>query len=351
MTQVVDRRNKRSPSKSPRYIKEMEMSILISQGMCSSFVRLPPRANAKAKAKAKAKAGKWSGTGVRCAVQKAGTGTSKDESLKGRLGKGDTLYGMFLCSFSPTLAEIAAHAGYDFVVVDMEHGFGGIPEALSCLRALSAASTPAILRLPESSAAWAKKALDLGPQGIMFPMINSPLDALNAVSYCRYPPKGVRGAAHPIVRASAYGVDSASYLSSCEDDLLLMCQVESQDAVPLVQDIAAVEGVDCIQMGPLDLSASMGYLWDPGNKKVMQTLHQLEKSVSTSGGAYLSGFAMPHDTPHHLKSRGYHMITGTVDIALFRAAAVQDVNNFKLTLDTPDSDPNPKDGDEKYWSE
>ncbi|KAK9668442.1 hypothetical protein RND81_13G061000 [Saponaria officinalis] len=258
---------------------------------------------------------------------------------------------MFLCSFSPTLAEIAGHSGYDFVVIDMEHGFGGIPEALSCLRSLSASCTPAIIRLPESTPAWAKKALDLGPQGIMFPMISTPDDARLAVSYCRYPPNGVRGAAHPIVRASSYGLDSGSYLGTVEDELLIMCQVESQDAVPYVSDIAAVEGVDCIQMGPLDLSASMGYLWDPANKKVMQTLHKLEKSVLNSGGAYLSGFAMPHDTPQHLNSRGYHMISGTVDIALFRAAALQDVNNFKLTLDTPLPDSDPKDADEKYWSE
>ncbi|XP_074265018.1 uncharacterized protein LOC141587429 [Silene latifolia] len=279
------------------------------------------------------------------------------ETLKTRLGNGETLYGLFLCSFSPTLAEIAGHAGYDFVVIDMEHGFGGIPEALDCLRALSATSTPAIIRLPESTETWAKKALDLGPQGIMFPMIQSHKDARKAVSYCRYPPDGVRGAAHPIVRASGYGVHAASYLGSCHEDLLIMCQVESLHAADKVDEIAAVDGVDCIQMGPLDLSASMGYLWDPANKKVRQTLHKVEKAVlksskpGKSGGPYLCGFAMPHDTPQDLRSRGYHMISGAVDVAMFRSAAVEDVTNFKLSLETglPDSDA--KDGDEKYWSE
>lgn len=78
--------------------------------------------------------------------------------------------------------------------------------------------------MPEVSAAWAKKALDLGPQGIMFPSIESVNAAEMAVSYCRFPPRGVRGTAHTIVRASAYGLDDA-YVSRCEEELLIMCQV------------------------------------------------------------------------------------------------------------------------------
>jgi len=161
-------------------------------------------------------------------------------SLKSRLAAGDTLYGLFLLSFSPTLAELAALAGYDYVVVDMEHGPGGIPEALACLRALDAARTPAVLRLPEASAVWAKKALDLGPAGLMLPAVESPAAAAEAVSHCRYPPRGVRGAAHPIVRASAYGLDD-SYLSRCEDDTLIICQVETAAGIAEVDAIPAVD--------------------------------------------------------------------------------------------------------------
>ncbi|PQQ01539.1 2-keto-3-deoxy-L-rhamnonate aldolase-like [Prunus yedoensis var. nudiflora] len=128
----------------------------------------------------------------------------------------------------------------------MEHGHGGISQALPCLHALAAAQTPAILRLPEASAAWAKKALDLGPQGIMFPMIESSKDAKKAVSYCRFPPAGVRGSAHTVVRASSYGIDEG-YLNNYEDQLLIMCQVESEEGVKHAEHIAAVDGVDCIQ--------------------------------------------------------------------------------------------------------
>ncbi|XP_062026715.1 uncharacterized protein LOC133742993 [Rosa rugosa] len=285
------------------------------------------------------------------------TTSSSPQTLKSRLHNGDTLYGLFLLSFSPTLAEIAGLSGYDFVVVDMEHGPGGVSEALSCLRALAATQTPAILRLPESSPTWAKKALDLGPQGIMFPMIDSSKEAEKAVSYCRFPPAGIRGSAHTVVRASSYGIDEG-YLSNYEDQLLIMCQVESEEGVKRAEEIAAVEGVDCVQMGPLDLSASLGYLWDPGNKKVRNALKVAEKAVLGTdplvGGAYLAGFAMPHDGPQDLRTRGYHMVSGSVDVGLFRSAAVEDVRRFQASLingSDEEEEEHGDDADEKYWSE
>ncbi|OIW15201.1 hypothetical protein TanjilG_08793 [Lupinus angustifolius] len=289
----------------------------------------------------------------------AAAATASPNNLKSRLRNGDTLYGLFLLSFSPTLAEIAGLAGYDYVVIDMEHGYGGISDALPCLHALAATNTAAILRVPETSATWAKKALDLGPQGIMFPMVDSARSAENAVSYCRFPPAGVRGSAHTVVRASGYGVDEG-YLGNYMEELLIMCQVESEEGVKNADKIAAVDGVDCVQMGPLDLSASMGHLWDPWNKKVREMMYEAEKKVLDSkdedgDGAYLCGFAMPHDGPQYLRSRGYHMVAGAVDVGLFRSAAVEDVNKFKISLvedEGSDSERGEgKEGDEKYWSE
>ncbi|KAJ3692730.1 hypothetical protein LUZ60_011825 [Juncus effusus] len=235
----------------------------------------------------------------------------------------------------------------------MEHGPGGIPEALNCLRALASTHTPAILRVPEISAAWAKKALDLGPQGIMFPNVESAKDAELVVSYCRYPPRGVRGSAHSIVRASAYGFDDA-YLSHCEEDLLIMCQAETVTSLKQVEAIAAVEGVDAVQMGPTDLSASMGYLWDPGHKKVRETLKEAERRVlgmKKEGGAYLAGFAMPHDPPDQLKMRGYHMVSGASDVSMFGKAAVEDVKRFRIAGEIVGEEDEEDKEKEGYYSE
>lgn len=138
-----------------------------------------------------------------------------------------------------------------------------------------------------------------------------------------------------MVRASNYGINEG-YLSNYKEDLLIMCQVETVDGVKKVEEIAAVEGVDCIQMGPLDLSASLGYLWDPGHKKVREMLRTAEKEVLKSdrkdGGAFLAGFAMPHDPPEALGKRGYHMVSGAIDVGLFRNAAVEDVRDRKSVV-------------------
>lgn len=108
--------------------------------------------------------------------------------------------------------------------------------------------------------------------------------------------------------------------------------MESAKGIERIEEIANVEGVDCIQMGPLDLSASMGYLWDPGNRKVRALMKDAERRVlemSKKKGIYLGGFAMPHDKPEQLKTRGYHMVSGAVDLGMFRKAAVEDVKRFR----------------------
>ncbi|KAK9103942.1 hypothetical protein Sjap_021196 [Stephania japonica] len=109
-----------------------------------------------------------------------------------------------------------------------------------------------------------------------------------------------------------------------EEELLIMCQIETEEGAKRAGEIAAVEGVHCVQMGPLDLSGSLGHLWDPGHPKVREVMGEVEKAVLLGGSAYLGGFAMPHDGPHHLRARGYHMVSGAVDVALFRTAAVED---------------------------
>lgn len=223
------------------------------------------------------------------------------------------------------------------------------------LRALQVNNTPAVVRIPEHSAAWAKKVLDLGPAGIVFPMVESAEMAEECVGFCRYPPRGVRGAAHTVVRASGYGIDDG-YLSRCEDELFIMCQVETAKGVQRIEEIANVDGVDCIQMGPLDLSASMGYLWDPGNRKVKALMREAESrvlEVTKRKSVYLGGFAMPHDKPEHLKLRGYHMVSGAVDLGMFRKAAVEDVRRFReaVTEIGEEESDNERAKEEGYYSE
>ena len=253
--------------------------------------------------------------------------SSEQATLKERLRHGEQLYGAFSLSFSPVVAEILGWGGYDFVVVDMEHGPGDTMAALPILQVLASTNTPAIVRVPVNDPTWAKKALDMGPAGIMFPMVNDAEVARRAVESCRYPPNGIRGAAYSIARAARYGMD-ASYLNKCEDDLLIMCQVESQEAINNITQIAAVDGVDCIQMGPRDLRSDMGLLRVPNDKSPVEVLRKAEK-VAKSSGVYLSGVANADDPPSKLLGLGYNMVLGAVDVALLRDAVQSDVRNAK----------------------
>jgi len=218
-------------------------------------------------------------------------------------------------------------SGYDFVVVDMEHGPGDTMAAVPILQALASTGTPAIIRIPANDPVWAKKALDLGPAGIMFPMVNDASAARDAVRACRYPPAGIRGAAFPIVRAARYGLDP-SYLSRCEDDLLIMCQLESQQAVDNIAEIAAVDGVDCIQMGPLDLRSDMGLLRVPDDKRPSMLLREVETTLKSSG-VFLAGFSTSDDPPSKLLKLGYHMVSGATDVVLLRDAALADIRKAR----------------------
>ncbi|XP_020255264.1 uncharacterized protein LOC109832244 [Asparagus officinalis] len=173
------------------------------------------------------------------------------------------------------------------------------------------------------------------------------------------PLRGVRGAAHTIVSAPpAYGIDVRLPLS--DQRTISFIDVPAFDRpkaiVENIEEIANVEGVDCIQMGPLDLSASMGYLWDPGNRKVRALMKEAEMrvlGVTKKKGVYLGGFAMPHDKPEDLKMRGYHMVAGAVDIGMFRKAAVEDVKRFReaVTEIGEEGDDDEKTKEEGYWSE
>ncbi|MCO5612289.1 hypothetical protein L7F22_066554 [Adiantum nelumboides] len=252
--------------------------------------------------------------------------------LKARLASDEPLYGAFLCSFSPTLAEILGQAGYDYVILDMEHGPGDTFAALPCMQALAAAGVPAIVRIAANDPVLIKKAMNLGPQGIMVPMIETTTDVEKAVASCRYPPRGNRGAAHPIVCTCMYGLD-ISYLQMCNnDEVLKTLQVESSEAVGRIPNIAAVDGVDCLMLGPTDLSSSIRYLHDPGHEKVMKLMHRERKAIlSAPSITYLAGFAMPHDPPEEMRKHGYHIITGANDLALFRNAVGADVKAKKAS--------------------
>jgi 4-hydroxy-2-oxoheptanedioate aldolase len=177
--------------------------------------------------------------------------------LRKRALAGEILAGAWLNLASSLTAEIAAQAGFDWVLIDQEHGAGSDDTLLHQLQVLEAGPSVPIVRIAWNESWRFKRALDFGAGGIMIPYVNTADEARQAVSSMRYPPLGVRGAAR-FQRASGFGRDFETYFSEANENLLTIVQIETAAAVDQVEEIAAVEGVDVLFVGPLDLSVSMG---------------------------------------------------------------------------------------------
>jgi 2-dehydro-3-deoxyglucarate aldolase/4-hydroxy-2-oxoheptanedioate aldolase len=183
---------------------------------------------------------------------------------------GPVPFGAWLMSGAPSTAEALGCAGFDFLVVDMEHVPIDTPQVIELLRALAGTPAAAVTRLPWNDMVMVKRALDAGAQTLMFPFVQSADDARRAVAYTRYPPEGVRGVAG-MHRGARYG-NVPGYLHAAAAELCVVVQIETADALGRLDAIAAVPGVDSIFVGPADLSASMGHLGDINHPAVQDRL-------------------------------------------------------------------------------
>jgi len=176
---------------------------------------------------------------------------------KQALKEGKVAIGMFVCQPSFDIAELYSKLGFDWELFDMEHGSIGFDVLPWLLASASGESTP-LVRVPWNDPTYVKLALDAGAQGIMFPQVNSKEEAEKAVKACKYPPKGIRGVGPR--RASLYYTKFQEYMKAADDEVMVIAQIETREAVEKIDEILSVEGVDSAFIGPADLSVSMGYL-------------------------------------------------------------------------------------------
>lgn len=258
------------------------------------------------------------------------------QSLKERLASEPEFraYGAFLMAASPLVAELMAKVGYDFLVVDLEHSPLGLGQtALQMLQAVEAGRASALLRVALNRPELIKKALDLGPAGLVVPLVNSAQEAAEAARACRYPPQGIRGVANPLVRASGWGLDAA-YAHEYRDRCLLLVQVETVAALEAVDAILETEGVDGVFVGPLDLAAALGHFGEPGHADVRSALAKIEEAAARHPEKLLAGFSGGRPVSEML-ARGYRLVASSADVALLREAAKADVLAAREALQAP----------------
>lgn len=212
----------------------------------------------------------------------------------------------------PAVAEIFGRAGFQWVCVDLEHGAIDLSQMTDIFRTLAAFGCTPVVRTPVNDPVWIRRSLDAGAQGVIVPMVKSAAEARAAVDAAKYPPLGTRGFGYS--RANMHGMDFTAYIEGANDEIPLIMQIEHKDAIPELDAILEVEGVDGLFVGPLDLSGSMGLTGQLEHPKVVAALHRYIEACQAHRKA--AGMHLVRPTPegirHHL-DQGYTLIALGLD--------------------------------------
>jgi 4-hydroxy-2-oxoheptanedioate aldolase len=213
-----------------------------------------------------------------------------ENRLKARLSNKEATTGLWLSMANTYTAEIAGHIGFDWLLIDGEHAPNDIQTIMTQLQVLRSSTSPVIVRPPIGQVHLIKQYLDMGVQSFLIPMVESREQAELMVSAVRYPPHGVRGVGAGSARASYFGTLD-NYTATANGQICLILQIESLAAIAALDDIASVEGVDCLFIGPSDLSADMGFLGNPYAPEVQAVIEDAIGRIRARGkavGVYMS---------------------------------------------------------------
>jgi 4-hydroxy-2-oxoheptanedioate aldolase len=191
-------------------------------------------------------------------------------AFKHALAAGKLQIGLWSSLCSNIVADILADSGFDWILLDSEHSPNEIPSLLSQLQAIGRGGTTPIVRPAWNDTVLAKRCLDIGAQTLLFPYVQNVAEAKAAVASTRYPPQGIRGVS-VAARASRYG-RVQGYLGKANSEICVLVQVETREAMTQLEDIAKVDGIDGVFIGPSDLAASLGHLGNPQHADVQAAI-------------------------------------------------------------------------------
>jgi len=207
------------------------------------------------------------------------------DSFKDRMRRGDRLLGFFVGTPSAATVEMAGFCGYDFVIIDTEHGPAGIESIEDMLRAAAMHGMTGLVRVPDGSVASIQRVLDAGADGILVPHVSSAAIAREVVERALYAPEGKRGVA--LSRSSAYGTgNSKAYYATRNRHTVVIVMVEDAEALPVVDEIVSVPGIDAVFIGPGDLGASLGHAGDIQHPAVQDAVARIAEAAKRAGVAW-----------------------------------------------------------------
>lgn len=225
-------------------------------------------------------------------------------------------------------AEIFAEAGFDALIIDMEHAPWDMHSVVSAMQACKGTNCAPIVRTPWNDMVWCKRILDLGAYGLHIPYISCREEAEAAVRYCKYPTAGgLRGIASS-QRAVNYGLSKADYYSRADKDIIVMLAIESREGVENIDEIASVEGVDGIFIGPSDLSTNYGHIANPAFPDVQEAIAIVEESAKKHG-RFLGTIAANAEAAQKFYDRGYSLVYFMSDTTGLAFAAQRELETFK----------------------
>ena len=235
--------------------------------------------------------------------------------LKQKLLDGQTVYGPFCKLQDPSVVEIAALAGFDFVILDMEHGPLSVESVQTIARAAQAKGIEVVVRVTENSASDILRILDVGVNSIQVPQVNNAADAQKVVDASFFYPKGERGMCRYVRAASYTGVEKKEYFSSANLGILTIVHIEGNKGLQNLEKIVSLDGIDIVFLGPYDLSQSCGY---PGQTNHPEVVNKMKEAVmlAKANNKIIGTFCESPSDAHKWRDLGVQYISYSVDVGI-----------------------------------
>lgn len=239
--------------------------------------------------------------------------------FKAALARDEFKLGLWVALASAYVTEVLVGSGYDWLLIDAEHGPNDLPLISAQLGVVARSQSHAVVRPPAGETWIIKQLLDAGAQTLLIPMVESAAQARELVRAVRYPPHGIRGVGAALGRATNFS-RVGDYMDSANDEICLLLQIESRAGLSEIAQIAALDGVDGVFIGPSDLAADMGHLGNPGAAEVQAAIAEAFTIIKAAGKAR-GIMTLDMAQAHHYRALGATFMAIGTDVTLLASAA------------------------------